>query len=111
MNPLFLLSGIGMMAVGVVAAVYWKVSRGVPWRLFFWGALAWVVGVTAKFIVAMPLNKPLFNTCRAALPGYLAEPLWDFRFERRLIQSTQGLECTFGNFLSLNYVNADEHNV
>jgi uncharacterized membrane protein YhfC len=75
MNPLFLLSGAGMMAVGVAAVVYWKVSRGVLWRLFLWGALAWIVGVTAKVIVAVPLNKPLTNTCREILPRYLAEPL------------------------------------
>jgi uncharacterized membrane protein YhfC len=75
MNPLFLLSGAGMMAVGAAAVVYWKLSRGVLWRLFLWGALAWIVGVTAKIIVAVPLNKPLINACREILPGYLAEPL------------------------------------
>lgn len=76
MNPLFLLSSIGMMAVAIVAIVYWKVHSKVLWRLFLLGALAWIVGITAKIIAAIP-TQTIMDFVRGILPRYLSEPaLW-----------------------------------
>jgi len=74
MNPLFLLSGIGMMTVALVAVVYWKVGQSVLWRLFAWGALAWIVGVGVKIIAALP-GRFIVSGARDSLPKYIAEPL------------------------------------
>jgi len=76
MSPLFFLSGVGMMAVAVVAVVYWKLKFGMLWRIFAWGALAWVVGVAVKIVAAIP-NQAIIGAAREALPKYIAEPaLW-----------------------------------
>jgi uncharacterized membrane protein YhfC len=74
MNPLFLLCGVGMMAVAFVAVVYWKVRSKVLWRLFAWGALVWIVGVAVKVIASIP-NQAIIDAARGALPKYFAEPL------------------------------------
>lgn len=74
MNPLFLLTGIGMMAVALVTVIYWKVRQRVLWRLFAWGALAWIVGVSVKVVVALP-GQTIISTARDNLPKYIAEPL------------------------------------
>jgi len=63
-----------MMAVALVAVVYWKTSRGVLWRLFAWGALSWIVGVGIKLVAAIP-NPFIINAARDIFPKYLAEPL------------------------------------
>jgi len=42
------------MAVAIVTVVYWKAKCGVLWRIFAWGALAWVVGVAVKIVAAIP---------------------------------------------------------
>jgi len=76
MNPLLLLSGAGMMAVAVVAVVYWKIRSGILWRLFLWGALAWTVGVGLKAAAAAPMVM-LIPALRNHLPKYASEPiLW-----------------------------------
>ena len=76
MNPLFLLSGTGMMALALVAVVYWKKRSKVVLALFLWGALAWVVGIVLKSVASIPIPEVMDST-RAILPRYLAEPiLW-----------------------------------
>jgi uncharacterized membrane protein YhfC len=76
MSPLFLVSGLGMMAVALVVVIYWQRRERVAFALFLWGALAWVVGNVLKSIAAVPLST-LIDTVRAALPGYFSEPvLW-----------------------------------
>jgi uncharacterized membrane protein YhfC len=75
-NPLFLLSGAGMMVVAVVATAYWRKRSGVLWSFFFWGALAWAVGVTLKAGASIP-TPAIINQVRDVLPSTLAEPvLW-----------------------------------
>ncbi|MBM4465587.1 MAG: YhfC family intramembrane metalloprotease [Chloroflexi bacterium] len=74
MNPLFLLSGMGMMAIALVAVVYWKRRSKVASALFFWGALAWVAGNVLKSIAAIPMSTIIGNV-RALLPRYFSEPL------------------------------------
>jgi uncharacterized membrane protein YhfC len=76
MNPLFLVSGLGMMAVAMGAVVYWQRREKVAFRLFLWGALAWVVGTVLKSIAAIPLPA-ITDGVRVTLPRYVSEPvLW-----------------------------------
>jgi uncharacterized membrane protein YhfC len=76
MNPLFLVSGLGMMAVALGAVVYWQRREKVAFRLFLWGALAWVVGTILKSIAAIPLPA-ITDSLRATLPRFMSEPmLW-----------------------------------
>jgi uncharacterized membrane protein YhfC len=77
MNPLFLLSGIGMMLVAIATVVYWKVHSRILWRLFLWGALAWIVGVAMKSTSSILLMPIVLNRIRETLPKYSSEPaLW-----------------------------------
>lgn len=76
MNPLFLLSGIGMIAVALIAVLYWKQRSKVLLTLFLWGVLAWIAGVALKS--AASISTPtIINSVRDILPRYFSEPiLW-----------------------------------
>jgi len=75
-NPLFLLSGIGMIVVAIAAVMYWKKYSGIQWSFFFWGALAWIVGVTLKAGASIP-TPAIMNQVRNILSPHFAEPvLW-----------------------------------
>ncbi len=76
MNPLFLLSGIGMMAIALGTVVYWKFQSKVATAFFLWGAVAWAVGVVLKGIAAIPQSS-IIATTREILPRFFSEPvLW-----------------------------------
>jgi uncharacterized membrane protein YhfC len=78
MNPLFLLSGTGMIAVTFVSVFFWKWESGTPLRFFLWGGLAWIVGIVLKSIASLP-TPAIVESVRAILPSFLAEPiLWLF---------------------------------
>jgi len=67
---------MGMMAIALVAVVYWKRRSKVSSALFFWGALAWGVGNVLKSIAAVPMPT-IIDNIRAILPRYFSEPiLW-----------------------------------
>ncbi len=74
MNPLFLISGIGMMSVALVSVVYWKVCSRIFWALFLWGALAWVVGISLKTVASIP-TRTVMSGIRDVLPKYLSGPM------------------------------------
>ncbi|UCD03164.1 MAG: YhfC family intramembrane metalloprotease [Candidatus Aenigmatarchaeota archaeon] len=57
-NPIFILSGIGMMLVGIVPVLWWRYRTLVPWRYFATGALVWLIAITVK--VAMDLTVTIF---------------------------------------------------
>ena len=77
-NPLFLITGAGMIAVGVTSVVFWKVRQKVPLSIFVWGALVWVVGVAAKSAVSVP-SQSLIGIVRNTFPTSVAEPLlWTY---------------------------------
>lgn len=75
MNPLFLLSGIGMITVSLVSIIYWKKKSKIAFKFFLAGAIAWVVSVTFKVIVAIPMNPIVIEAFRSALPFYVSEPM------------------------------------
>ncbi len=69
-----LVSGIGMIVVGICAVLLWNTSSNVQWRWFGVGAAIWVVGVALKFAWAIPLNGPILRALKGAVPhsAYLA---------------------------------------
>lgn len=56
-----LISGFGMILVGVGFVFYWIRAARVPLLPFLWGALLWVITVAIKFAVAIPFNRPLLK--------------------------------------------------
>jgi uncharacterized membrane protein YhfC len=75
-SAVFLLTGIGMMAVGLFAVVSWRRRTGASWAAFGLGALAWVVGVALKFAWATPTNSLVRQGLDRALPGSVAAPVY-----------------------------------
>ena len=75
-SAVFLLTGIGMMAVALVAVLYWRRRTGVAWGAFGLGALAWVVAVALKFGWATPTNALVRRGLVRVLPGPFAAPLF-----------------------------------
>ncbi|MHC4592766.1 MAG: YhfC family glutamic-type intramembrane protease [Planctomycetota bacterium] len=63
-----LAAGPLMVLVGLGFAIGWKVRSRVRWRWFWAGAAIWAVGVALKFAFAVPLNKPVLGSLKAALP-------------------------------------------
>ena len=59
-NPVLLLSGIGMILVGILFPLYWKNKTKVNANFFFWGAGAWILAITAKILLDMTLT-PILN--------------------------------------------------
>jgi uncharacterized membrane protein YhfC len=74
MNPIFLLSGLGMMAAALVVVIDWKLHARIPWSLFGWGALAWVISIVFKSYAALP-TETVMESVRAALPESFSEPV------------------------------------
>jgi uncharacterized membrane protein YhfC len=58
-SPLFLLSGLGMIAVALAAVLVWRRRARSAWAFFGAGALAWTAGVALKLVWALPFNKPI----------------------------------------------------
>src|SRR5690348_2308101 len=73
-SVLFVLSGVGMMAVAMAAVLYWSRRTGAAWWAFGLGALGWVVGVALKFAWATPTNALVRQGLERALPGPVAAP-------------------------------------
>jgi uncharacterized membrane protein YhfC len=74
MNAFFLLQGIGMIAVALVAVLYWKRRGRVPFVFFLWGGLSWLVAMVFKSL-ASSLTPQIINLLRGVAPVYIAEPL------------------------------------
>ncbi len=69
LSPIILLAGIGMIAVSVAFIVY-ALRRGGTWKYLGLGALAWVVTVAVKFLIAIPVNPLLYKAL------YVPDALW-----------------------------------
>jgi uncharacterized membrane protein YhfC len=59
LDPVLLISALGMFAVGLAAVLGWRRRAKSPWVFFGIGALAWTVGVALKVAWALPANKPI----------------------------------------------------
>lgn len=76
MKLLSLLSDFGMILVGLLAIIYWKIKTRRSFIFFFLGAATWLVAVVAKSLAAIPLPL-VIKTFKAHLPAYIAHPaLW-----------------------------------
>ncbi len=79
MNPLFLLSGIGMIIVALASVIYWKKKSKIAFKFFLLGAIAWIIAVALKAAWAVSLNEPILNFLESELPAILLGPLsWSY---------------------------------
>ena len=74
MNPLFLLQGIGMIAVALFSVLYWKRRGEVPFVFFVWGGLSWLAAMVLKSVAASQTPQ-IINFLRDVAPVYIADPL------------------------------------
>ncbi|MBN2101916.1 MAG: YhfC family intramembrane metalloprotease [Candidatus Aenigmarchaeota archaeon] len=51
MNPFLILSGIGMMLVGIIPVLYWKAKKGLGIRFFAGGAFIWIMAIILKLVM------------------------------------------------------------
>jgi uncharacterized membrane protein YhfC len=78
MNALFLLQGIGMISVGLLAALYWKQRTRVSSVFFLWGGLTFLIAMALKSVAAIPIPQIIIKL-RDAAPEFISEPLlWLF---------------------------------
>ncbi len=74
MNPLYLLSGLGMIIVALASVIYWKRKSKIAFKFFLWGAVAWIISVALKTAWSVPLNEPILNFLKSELPANLSGP-------------------------------------
>lgn len=67
-SALNLLSGLGMMAVAVVAIVYWRRKKHTKAVYFAAGALFWVVAIAIKVIMDLTISPSLYKWLGGTLP-------------------------------------------
>lgn len=60
-NPLFLLSGIGMMLTAAIPVFWWRYRELVSWRFFALGAGAWFVAIVPKIAMDLTVTSILVN--------------------------------------------------
>jgi uncharacterized membrane protein YhfC len=71
LSPLALLPGIGMIVVSI-AFIIFALRRGGTWGYLGLGALAWVVTVAVKFVIAFAINPAV--AAAISVPGELWAP-------------------------------------
>jgi len=59
MRSLFLISGIGMVLVGVFSIIYWQRRNKTDASFYLLGAAAWITGVALKFAFAIAFNEKM----------------------------------------------------
>jgi uncharacterized membrane protein YhfC len=68
-----LIPGIGMIIVGVTFIIFWKRKTILSFKPFLWGALLWIIGVSLKFAVAIPINQRFLKYLLVSLHPFQAE--------------------------------------
>lgn len=71
-----ILTGIGMILVGILFPAFWISKRKTPLKPFLVGALLWIICVAAKFAVAIPFNQKFFQTLLIHLPPVPAQLIY-----------------------------------
>lgn len=73
-NPFLMLSGIGMIAVAVIAIYYWRKVTGTNARFYIAGAGIWIIAVAFKMLLDLTVTGPLQQWMMAAggLAGLVA---------------------------------------
>ena len=59
LNPWFVISGIGMMAAGLLPVFWWRYRTLVPWRDFFLGAGFWGIAIAFKVLMDVTVTPML----------------------------------------------------
>ncbi|MDN5361830.1 MAG: hypothetical protein PWP70_877 [Moorella sp. (in: firmicutes)] len=72
-NPLFLISGSGMILVALAAVLLWR--RKARWSFFALGGLAWLVAIILKGVISFYLNRPVYFATQH-LPGAISGPAY-----------------------------------
>ncbi len=76
-NPLYLLSGLGMIAVALSFILLWYYAKKISFTIFLWGGLAWIIAVLLKTFGSFFISKNLIIFLREHLPKFLSEPtIW-----------------------------------
>ncbi len=65
-QPIALLSGLGMILVGI-GFIGYGLMREASGRYLLWGALAWVGSIALKFAWAIPFNGPIYQALTQTL--------------------------------------------
>jgi len=73
-NPLLLLSGIGIMVLAAASMLYWRRRTGADMKFFMAGAGIWIVAVAVKLLLDLTVTVPLqqWAFSAAGLGGALA---------------------------------------
>ena len=69
MNPVFLLSGIGMMLAGIVPVLWWRYRTLASWRYFFWGAAAWAAAIAVKLTLDLTFTPVMVGWLTGTYAG------------------------------------------
>ncbi len=69
-NPLLLLSGIGMMLVGLIPLIYWWRSRRIPWKYFAWGGGIWALAIGVKLVLDLTVTPGFQSILRGLYPAF-----------------------------------------
>jgi uncharacterized membrane protein YhfC len=59
MNPYLLISQTGMILVGIIAMLWWKIKKRVKWKYFAFGALMWGIAVLPKYVMDFTVSNYL----------------------------------------------------
>ncbi|RJS49040.1 MAG: hypothetical protein CIT03_04650 [Methanobacterium sp.] len=77
-NPLFYISGLGMVAVAIIAILYILKQNASPFILFL-GGLSWIISVAMKFLWASKTNKQVIKYLNDRFSPELSGPLsWSY---------------------------------
>jgi uncharacterized membrane protein YhfC len=63
-----LLSGFGMMAVGIAAIAYWHVKKHPGPEYFLYGAILWAVAIGIKLAMDLTITQPIQSYFKSTLP-------------------------------------------
>ncbi len=63
-----LLSGIGMIAVGAGAIVYWHVKKHPRIEYFLYGAIFWAIAIAIKLAMDLTITQPIQSYFKSTLP-------------------------------------------
>ncbi len=73
MRFLFLISGAGMVLVGILAFLVWQRRKNIDVSFYLLGAAAWIVAVALKFATAIMFNEKIRIALEASLPKLTAD--------------------------------------
>ena len=61
MNPFLILSGIGMMLVGILPPIYWQKKKSIEPKYFLFGGAVWFIAILVKLVMDLTITELLNN--------------------------------------------------